>query len=167
MATTSSFDVTTGADLQEVDNAVNQATKEVQQRYDFKGSKCSIDFDRAKSVLLLDADDDYKLKALYDVLQSKFVKRGVPLKNMKPGAVEPASGGRVRQTITLTQGIPADTAKQIVKDVKANGGFKKVQVAIQGDQLRVSSPSKDELQSVIAFLKSQDYGIELQFGNYR
>ena len=167
MAQTNSFDVTTGADLQEVDNAVNQATKEIQQRYDFKGSKCSIEFDRAKSVLLLDADDDYKLKALYDVLQSKFVKRGVPLKNMKPGTVEPASGGRVRQTVTLTQGIPSDTAKQIVKDVKAQGGFKKAQVAIQGDQLRVSSPSKDELQSVMAFLRSQDYGIELSFGNYR
>lgn len=167
MATTNSFDVTTGADLQEVDNAVNQATKEIQQRYDFKGSKCSIEFDRAQSALLLDADDDYKLKALYDVLQSKFVKRGVPLKNMKPGDVEPASGGRVRQTVTLTQGIPTDTARQIVKDVKAHGGFKKVQVAIQGDQLRVSSPSRDELQSVIAFLKGQDYGIELSFGNYR
>jgi uncharacterized protein YajQ (UPF0234 family) len=167
MATSSSFDVTTGADLQEVDNAVNQATKEVLQRYDFKGSKCSIEFDRAKSLLLLDADDDYKLKALYDVLQTKFHKRGLPLKNMKPGEVEPASGGRVRQTITLTQGIPIDTAKQIVKDVKANGSFKKVQVAIQGDQLRVTSPSKDELQAVMAFLRGNDYGIELTFGNYR
>ena len=167
MATTNSFDVTTGADLQEVDNAVNQATKEIMQRYDFKGTNCSISFDRAKSVLHMDADDDYRLKALYDVLQSKFVKRGVPLKNMKPGSVEPASGGRVRQEVTLTQGIPTDTAKQIVKDVKAHGGFKKVQVAIQGDQLRVSSPSKDELQEVIAFLKGQDYGIELAFGNYR
>ncbi|HEX6065678.1 MAG TPA: YajQ family cyclic di-GMP-binding protein [Longimicrobiales bacterium] len=167
MATTNSFDVTTGADLQEVDNAVNQATKEIMQRYDFKGTNCSIAFDRAKSVLHLDADDDYRLKALYDVLQSKFVKRGVPLKNMKPGSVEPASGGRVRQEVTLTQGIPTDTAKQIVKDVKAHGGFKKVQVAIQGDQLRVSSPSRDELQEVIAFLKGQDYGIELAFGNYR
>ena len=167
MAQNSSFDVTTGADLQEVDNAVNQASKEIQQRYDFKGSNCSIEFDRAKSVLLLDADDDYKLKALYDVLQSKFVKRGVPLKNMKPGDVENASGGRVRQTVTLTQGIPTDTAKQIVKDVKASGAFKKVQVAIQGDQLRVTSPSKDELQMVMSFLRSQDYGIELQFGNYR
>ena len=167
MATTYSFDVTTGADLQEVDNAVNQATKEIQQRYDFKGTNCSIAFDRAKSTLTLDADDEYRLKAVYDVLQSKFVKRGVPLRNMKPGTVEPASGGRVRQIVTLTQGIPSDTAKQIVKDVKQHGGFKKVQVAIQGDQLRVSSPSKDELQGVIAFLRSQDYGIELNFGNYR
>jgi cyclic-di-GMP-binding protein len=167
MATNSSFDVTTGADLQEVDNAVNQATKEILQRYDFKGTKCTIEFDRTKSLILIDADDDYKLKAVYDVLQSKFVKRGVPLKNMKPGDVESATHGRARQTVTLTQGIPTDTAKQIVKDVKAHGGFKKVQVAIQGDQLRVTSPSKDELQSVMAFLRTQDYGIELQFGNYR
>jgi hypothetical protein len=167
MAQNSSFDVTTGADLQEVDNAVNQASKEIQQRYDFKGTNCTIAFDRGKSILTLDADDDYRLKALYDVLQSKFVKRGVPLKNMKPGTVEQASGGRVRQIVTLTQGIPTDTAKQIVKDVKAHGGFKKVQVAIQGDQLRVTSPSKDELQAVIGFLRGQDYGIELNFGNYR
>lgn len=145
---------------------MNQAGKEVQQRYDFKGSNCTIDFDRTKSQLNLDADDDYKLKALYDIIQTKFVKRGVPLKNMKPGNPIPASGGRVRQEVTLTQGIPTDTAREIVKDVKANG-FKKVQVAIQGDQLRVSSPSKDELQTVMQFLRGQDYGIELQFGNYR
>ena len=167
MATQNSFDVTTGADLQEVDNAVNQSLKELQQRYDFKGTNCTITFDRAKSIINLEADDDYRLKAVYDVLQTKFVKRGVPLKNMKPGTVEPASGGRARQEITLTQGIPSDTAKQIVKDVKANGGFKKVQVAIQGDQLRVTSPSKDELQAVMQFLRSNDYGIELSFGNYR
>jgi len=166
MATQSSFDVTTGADLQEIDNAVNQAMKEVQQRYDFKGAHCTIQFDRAKSLLNLEADDDYRLKALYDVLQTKFVKRGVPLKNMKPGTPQPASGGHVRQEVTLTQGIPSDTAKQMVKDVKGSG-FKKVQVAIQGDQLRVTSPSKDELQSVMAFLRGQDYGIELNFGNYR
>lgn len=166
MATQNSFDVTTGADLQEVDNAVNQSLKEIQQRYDFKGSHCTIALDRAKNLINLEADDDYRLKAVYDVLQSKFVKRGVPLKNMKPGTIIPASGGTVRQEVTLTQGIPTDTAKQIVKDVKA-GGFKKVQVAIQGDQLRVSSPSKDELQAVMAFLRGQDYGIELNFGNYR
>ena len=166
MATQNSFDVTTGADLQEVDNAVNQALKELQQRYDFKGTHCTITFDRIKSLINLEADDDYKIKAVYDVLQSKFVKRGVPLKNMKPGTVEPASGGRVRQDVTLTQGIPSDTAKQIVKDVKASS-FKKVQVAIQGDQLRVTSPSKDELQAVMQFLRGNDYGIELTFGNYR
>lgn len=166
MATQNSFDVTTGADLQEVDNAVNQSMKEVQQRYDFKGSHCNITFDRAKSLLTLEADDDYKMNALYDILQTKFIKRGVPIKNMQRGTLIPASGGHVRQEVTLTQGIPTDTAKQIVKDVKA-GGFKKVQVAIQGDQLRVTSPSKDELQAVMQFLRGQDYGIELNFGNYR
>jgi cyclic-di-GMP-binding protein len=165
MAQNSSFDVSTGADLQEVDNAVNQARKEVAQRYDFKGTHCTIEFDRAKSELTLEADDDYKLTALYDVLQSKFIKRGVPIRNMKAETPQPASLG-VRQQVTLTQGIPTDTAKQIVKDVKANG-FKKVQVAIQGDELRVTSLSKDELQGVMTFLRGQDYGIELKFGNYR
>jgi cyclic-di-GMP-binding protein len=165
MATNNSFDVTTGADLQEVDNAINQARKEVQQRYDFKGTHCTIDFDRAASKLVLEADDDYKLKALYDVLQTKFVRRGVPIRNLKEGAVQPASKG-VRQEVTLTQGIPTDTGKQIAKDVKG-AGFKKVQVAIQGDELRVSSPSRDELQAVMAFLREKDYGVELKFGNYR
>jgi hypothetical protein len=166
MATTSSFDVSTGADLQEVDNAVNQARKEIQQRYDFKGTKCTIEFDRAKSVLTIDADDEYKLKAAYDVLQSKFVKRHVPIRNMKPGTIQPATQGRARQEITLTQGIPTETAKEISKDIRG-GGFKKVQVQIQGDELRVSSPSKDELQAVMQFLREKDYGIELNFGNYR
>ena len=167
MAQQNSFDVSTGADLQEVDNAVNQALKEVQTRYDFKNTKCTIDFDKQKSLLTLEADDDYKLKALYDVLQTKFVKRGVPLKNMKAGTVQQASGGRARQEVTLTQGIPTDTAKEIVKTLKAAGAFKKVQAAIQGDEVRISSPSRDELQDVITFLKSQDFGIELKFGNYR
>lgn len=166
MAQQNSFDISTGADLQEVDNAVNQAMKEVQTRYDFKNTNCTISFDRGKSLLVLEADDEYRLTALYDVLQTKFVKRGVPLRNMKPGTVQPASGGRARQDVTLTQGIPTDTAKEIVKAVKAQG-FKKVQVAIQGDELRVTSPSRDELQEVIAFLRGQDFGIELNFGNYR
>ena len=166
MAQQNSFDVSTGADLQEVDNAVNQAMKEVGTRYDFKNTRCTINFDRAKSLLTLEADDDYKLKALYDVLQTKFVKRGVPLKNMKAGTALPAASGRVRQEVTLTQGIPTDTAKEIVKAIKARG-FKKVQSAIQGDEVRISSPSKDELQEVMAFLRSQDFGVELKFGNYR
>jgi uncharacterized protein YajQ (UPF0234 family) len=112
MATQNSFDVTTGADLQEVDNAVNQSMKEVQQRYDFKGTHCTIEFDRAKSVLTLDADDEYKMKALYDILQTKFIKRGVPIKNMKAGPLIPASAGRVRQEVTLAQGIESETAKR-------------------------------------------------------
>ena len=102
MAQQNSFDVSTGADLQEVDNAVNQAMKEVQTRYDFKNTKCTINFDRAKSILTLEADDEYRMKALYDVLQTKFVKRGVPLKNMKAGTIQEASGGRARQEVTLT-----------------------------------------------------------------
>jgi cyclic-di-GMP-binding protein len=166
MAQQNSFDVTTGADLQEVDNAINQARKEVATRYDFKGTDCTIDFDTKAGKFTLEADDEYKLTALYDVLQTKLIRRHVPVKNLKPGAVQDATRGRARQEIELAQGIPVDTAKQIVKDVKG-GGFRKVQVAIQGDELRVTSPSRDELQSVMAFLKEQDYGIELNFGNYR
>ncbi len=166
MAGQASFDVTTGADLQEVDNAVNQAMKEVGQRYDFKGSHCTIQLDRANASLTLEADDDFKMRALFDVLQTKLVKRGVPLKNVKVGEVTPAAGSRVRRALTLTQGIPTDTAKAIVKAVK-DRDFKKVQVAIQGEELRVSSASKDTLQEVITFLRGQDFGIELKFGNYR
>ncbi len=161
-----SFDVTTGADLQEIDNAVNQAMKEVQQRYDFKGTKCTIDFDRAKADLQLEADDDFRVKALFDILQGKLIKRHVPVKNLKIGENEEAAGGRARKNISLVQSIPADTAREMVKAVK-NQKLKKVQVAIQGDQLRVSSPSKDALQEAMGFLKGEDWGIELNFGNYR
>jgi uncharacterized protein YajQ (UPF0234 family) len=166
MAQQNSFDVTTGADLQEVDNALNQARKEIATRYDFKGTDCTIEFDTKTSKFTLEADDEYKLTALYDVLQTRLVRRHVPIRNMKPGAVQDATRGRARQEIELAQGIPTETAKQIVKDVKGQG-FKKVQVAIQGDELRVTSPSRDELQNVMAFLRGQDYGIELNFGNYR
>ena len=166
MATQSSFDVSTGADLQEVDNAVNQALKEIAQRYDFKGTHCSIAFDRAKALLQLEADDDYKMKAVLDVLQTKMIKRGVPVKNLDIGDLQPATNDKVRRDITLTQGIVTETAKEIVKAVKEQK-FKKVQVSIQGEELRVSSPSKDELQTVMAFLRSKDFGIELKFGNYR
>jgi uncharacterized protein YajQ (UPF0234 family) len=166
MAQQNSFDVSTGADLQEVDNAINQARKEVQTRYDFKGTDCTIAFDPKTGKFVLEADDEYRLNALFDVLQTKLIRRQVPVKNLKLGAVQEATKGRARQEIELLQGIPTDTARQIVKDVKAHG-FKKVQVAIQGEELRVTSPSRDELQSVIAFLRQQDYGIELKFGNYR
>jgi len=166
MAQQNSFDITTGAELQEVDNALNQARKEVATRYDFKGTECTIDFDPKTSKFTLEADDDYKLTALYDILQTKLVRRQVPVKNLKLGTVQDATRGRARQEIDLAQGIPIETSKQIVKDVKA-GGFKKVQVAIQGDELRVTSPSRDELQEVMTFLRTQDYGIELKFGNYR
>ena len=161
-----SFDVTTGADLQEVDNAVNQTIKEVNQRYDFKGTKCSVDFDRTKAEIKLEADDDFRMKQLFEVLHGKLVRRKVPVKNLEVGEDQEVSGGRFRREITLTQSISSDTAREIVKAVKAQK-LKKVQVAIQGDQLRVTSPSKDELQNVMGFLKGEDWGIELQFGNYR
>src|SRR5256712_12802727 len=118
MASTGWVDVCTGGDLQEVDNAVNQATKEIIQRYDFKGSKASLSFDRAKAILTLVADDDFKMKALFDVLQWKMIKRGVPVKNMELGVITPAGNDTVRREIKLTQGIPHDKAKAIVKAIK-------------------------------------------------
>ncbi len=166
MAANPSFDVSTGADLQEVDNAVNQALKEIGQRYDFKGTHCTIEFDREKAVIKLAADDDYRLKALVDVLQTKMIKRGVPVQNLKFAEVEQASGSSVRQTIDLKQGIDQETSKKIVKAIR-DQGFKKVQAAIQGEEIRVSSPSRDDLQEVMAFLRGQDFGLELKFGNYR
>ena len=166
MAALASFDISTGADLQEVDNAVNQATKEIAQRYDFKGSKAAIAFDRTKAILNLTADDDFKMKALFDVLQTKLVKRGVPVKNLELGEIIPSTGDTVRREIKLTQGIAQEKAKAIVKAIKDHK-FKKAQASIQGAEIRVQSPSKDELQEVIAFLRAQDFGIELKFGNYR
>jgi uncharacterized protein YajQ (UPF0234 family) len=166
MPSLASFDISTGADLQEVDNAVNQAAKEVAQRFDFKGSKASIAFDRAKLTLTLVADDDYKMKALFDVLQGKLIKRGVPVKNLELGPVVPAAGDTVRREIKLTQGIPQEKAKAIIKAIK-DQKFKKAQASIQGEEVRVQAPSKDDLQAVIAFLRAQDFGLELKFGNYR
>lgn len=166
MAATASFDVSTGADLQEVDNAVNQAVKEIAQRYDFKGSHCTIEFDRAQAEIRLAADDEFRMEALLDVLQARLIRRGVPVKNLNIGDLVPATGQSVRRTVGLTQGIPGDVAKKIVKAVK-DGGFKKVQASIQGDEVRVSGPSRDELQRVIAHLRGQDFGVELRFGNYR
>jgi len=166
MATQVSFDVTSTIDLQEVDNAVNQARKEIAQRYDFKGSKSSIDLKRGENLLELVADDNFKMNAVWDILLTRMVRRGVPVKNLKPSEIEPIAGGLVKRTVTLQQGIPTDAARAIVKFVKDHK-FKKVQAAIQGDQLRMSSPSKDELQQVIHALKAEDFGVELQFGNYR
>src|SRR5213078_600871 len=143
MAGLSSFDISTGADLQEDDNAVNQATKEVAQRYDFKGSKASIAFDRPKVTLTLVADDDFKMKALFDVLQTKLVKRGVPVKNLELGAVTPAANDTVRREIKLTQGIPQEKAKAIVKAIK-DKKFKKAQASIQGEEIRVQATVDSE-----------------------
>ncbi len=166
MASNPSFDVSTGADLQEVDNAVNQALKEIAQRYDFKGTHCTVEFDRPKAEIRLAADDEFRMDALVDVLQGRMIKRGVPVKNLDVGELIAATGQSVRRTVKLTQGIPQDAAKRIIKAVK-DGGFKKAQATIQGDEIRVSSPSRDELQAIIAFLRGQDFGIELKFGNYR
>jgi uncharacterized protein YajQ (UPF0234 family) len=161
-----SFDISTGVDLQEVDNAVNMTAKELATRYDFKGTSCTLDFDRKAGSVKLDADDEYRLKALAGVLREKLSRRGVPLKNLDLGEAEVGSLGRARQVIGLKQGIDQETAKKISREIR-DEGFKKVQVSIQGDELRVTSPSRDVLQEVIAFLKARDYGVELQFGNYR
>lgn len=166
MSTNQSFDVTTGADLQEVDNAVNQATKEITQRFDFKGVKVGIEFLRSEGKLVLTGPDDFKLKAMWEVLLARMVRRGVPVKNLKPGDIQAAAGSTVRQEIELQQGIPIETAKAIVKFLK-DQKLKKIQTTIQGEQLRVTSPSRDELQTVMAVLKQQDFGVELKFGNYR
>ena len=166
MASTSSFDVSTGADLQEVDNAVNQAIKEITGRYDFKGTHCTVEFDRAKATIALLADDELRMEALLDVVQLRLIKRGVPVKNLKVGDPIIGTMSSVRRVITLTQGIPTDAAKKIQKAIK-EGGFKKVQATIQGEELRVTSPSRDELQAVMAFLRTQDFDVELKFGNYR
>jgi hypothetical protein len=166
VAAQQSFDISTGADLQEVDNAVNQAKKELAQRYDFKGSKASIEFDKAKPQLVLVADDDFKMTALFDLLQGRLIKRGVPVKNMVIGDITPAGNSTVRREIGLTQGIAGDKAREIIRAIKDHG-FKKVASSIQDEEIRVSAPSRDELQDVIAFLRTKDFKIELKFGNYR
>ncbi len=166
MAAIQSFDVTTGCDLQEVDNAVNQSMKEIAQRYDFKGVKAGIDFERSDNRIVLSGPDDFKIKAVWEILQSKLVRRKVPLRNLKVGKIEPAAGGTARQEIELQQGIPTETARAIVKFIK-DRKMKRVQAAIQGEQVRISSPSRDELQAVIGLLRQQDFGMELSFGNYR
>jgi uncharacterized protein YajQ (UPF0234 family) len=166
MPDTSSFDVTSVVDFQEVDNALNQARKEVAQRYDFKGTKTEIALNQNDKTLTLVTDDEFKMNALWDIVVTRLVRRNVPTKNFKTGASEPAAGGTVRRVISIQQGIPTDTAREIVKFLKEKK-LRKVQAAIQADQLRVSSPSKDELQEVMRLLREQDFGIALQFGNYR
>ena len=166
MASPCSFDITSNVDLQEVDNALNQARKEVAQRYDFKGSKASIDFDPKESKLVLVADDEFKVNALWEIVQTRLLRRNVPVKNMTRGQALPAANTTVRQEITLQQGIGSDQARDIVKFLK-DSKLKKVQASIQGDQLRVTSPSRDELQEVMRLLREQDFGVALQFGNYR
>lgn len=159
-----SFDIVSKVDLQEVSNAVQQALKEIHQRYDLKDSKSNIELE-GKEALILTSADDYKLKAVTDVLQSKLVKRGVPLKSLDYGKIEPAASSTVRQRVAMQQGIPTEKARDIVKAIKDSK--KKVQASIQGDFVRVSGKDRDALQEVIALLRQKDFGIDMQFTNYR
>jgi len=164
MASDCSFDVVSKVDMDEVKNAVTQAMKEIGQRFDFKGSISKIDL-KEEGVLTLTSDDEVRLKAVVDVLQSKLVKRGVSIRAMEFGKVEPASKGTCRQEVKILQGIPAEKAKGLVKVLK--DAKVKVQASIQGDQLRVSGKNRDDLQEAIALFKKNDQGLDLQFTNYR
>jgi len=158
-----SFDIVSTVDMQEVDNAVNQTLKEIAQRYDFKGSKSQVTLEKDSIKVL--ADDDFRLKAIIDILQSKFIKRGISVKALQYGKAEPASGGMVRQVITIQQGISKEKGKElnvIIKESKL-----KVQSQIQEDQLRVTGKNIDDLQEIIKLLKGKDLGVELQFVNFR
>ena len=158
-----SFDIVSKIEMQEVDNAVNQAVKEIGQRYDFKGSKSEIT--QEKDAIKVLADDDYKLKAVIDVLQSKMHKRNISIKSLQYGKVEQASGGMVRQVITLQQGISKEKGKEIIAVIKESK--LKVQAQIQDDQVRVTGKNRDDLQEAIQLLKGKDLDVEMQFGNFR
>jgi uncharacterized protein YajQ (UPF0234 family) len=165
MADQHSFDVVSEVNIQEVKNALDQTAKELQQRFDFKGSKSGVTLEEDDKVLVILSDDEGKLKSVIDILQNKLVKRGISLKALDYGKVEQALAGTVRQRVAITQGIASEKAKDIGKAIR-DAKFK-AQTQIQGDQLRVTSKSRDELQAVIAFLKDRDFGIPLQFTNYR
>ena len=164
MAAENSFDIVSKVDLQEVSNAIQNALKEIHTRFDLKDSKSDIQLE-GKEALVLSSADEYKLKAVTDILQSKLVKRGVPIKALSYGTVEPAAGSSVRQKITMQQGIPIEKAREIVKLIKDSK--KKVQASIQGDTVRVSGKDRDALQEIIALLRGHDFGIDMQFTNYR
>jgi cyclic-di-GMP-binding protein len=166
MADTSSFDITSPVDFAEVENALNQSRKEIGQRYDFKGVTADITLDTKEKTLTVLTDDEMKMNAVWEIVLAKLVKRGVATKNFKVGDSEPAAGGKVRRLITIQQGIPIEAAREIVKFIK-DKKLKKVQAAIQGDQVRVTSPSKDELQLTMQQLRGHDFGVSLHFGNYR
>ncbi|MDH3744484.1 MAG: YajQ family cyclic di-GMP-binding protein [Acidobacteriota bacterium] len=165
MAKQNSFDVVSEVDLAEVKNAVNQALKEVHQRFDLKGSDSSIELNEKESQLVLASADEYKLKAVDQILQQKLVRRGISLKALDHGAIEPAAKGSARQTVKLQRGIPTEKAREIVKVIK--NAKLKVQAAIQEDMVRVSGKDRDKLQETIALLKEEDFGIDMQFVNYR
>lgn len=158
-----SFDIVSKVDMQEVDNSVNQTIKEISQRYDFKGSKCEVTMEKEAIKIL--ADDDFKLKAVVDILQSKFIKRGISPKALQYGKAESASGGMVRQMIDIQQGISKEKGKEIVAVIKESK--LKVQAQIQDDQVRVTGKNRDDLQEAIQLLKGKDLGVEMQFGNFR
>jgi uncharacterized protein YajQ (UPF0234 family) len=166
VAAASSFDITSPIDFQEVDNALNQARKEVGQRYDFKGITADITLNATDKTLTLLADDEFRMNALWEIVLTRLVRRGVPTKNFKATDSEPAASGKVRRVIQIQQGIPIEAARDIVKFIKEKK-LRKVQAAIQSDQVRVTSPSRDELQEAIGALREHDFGIALQFGNYR
>ncbi len=165
MAKNCSFDIVSEVDLQEVKNAINQATMEIRQRFDFKGSKSEISLDEKDLALNLVSDDDHKMKSVVDILESKLIKRKVSLQALSYGKVEPATGNTVRQTVKLQQGIPQEKGKEIVKAIK--GMKTKVQGQVMDDQVRVSGKNRDDLQEVIAELKDKDFGIAMSFTNYR
>jgi uncharacterized protein YajQ (UPF0234 family) len=160
-----SFDIVSKVDLQEVSNAAHQAMKEIGQRFDFKGSKSSIELDKGKNEIHLVSDDEYKLKSVVDILQSKLIKRKVPIKSLNYGKIESALSGTVKQVVTLQQGIQTDKAKEIVKTIK--DAKLKVQSEIQKDQVRVKAKKIDDLQTVINLLKEKDLGIHMEYVNYR
>jgi len=159
-----SFDIVSKVDVQEVSNAIQQALKEVHTRFDLKDSKSNITLE-GKEAIVISSVDDYKLKAVNDVLQQKLVKRGVPLRALSYGAVEPAAGSSARQRVTMQQGIPIEKAREIVKAIKDSK--KKVQASIQADVVRVSGKDRDTLQEIMAMLRARDFGIDMQFANYR
>ncbi len=165
MASEHSFDIVSKVDLQEVSNAIQQAMKEISQRFDFKGSKSEIELDKAKNEIRVVSDDEYKLKSVIDILQSKLVKRKISLKSLSYGKIEPALSGTVRQVATLQQGIQTEKAKEIVKTIKDTKS--KVQSEIQSDQVRVKAKKIDDLQSMIGMLKEKDFGIHMEFVNFR
>lgn len=165
MAQQNTFDIVSKVDLAEMKNAVNQAMKEIGQRYDFKGTNSSIELDEKENKLTLATASEFTLKQLNDVLQQKVLKRNISLKALSYGKIEPAAKDSVRQIVTLQQGIPGDKAKEIVKYIKESK--MKVQASINGDFVRVAGKDRDALQEVIAFLKEKDFGIDMQFTNYR
>jgi cyclic-di-GMP-binding protein len=166
MPDVASFDITSPVDFQEVDNALNQARKEIGQRYDFKGATAEITLNAAEKTLTLLTDDEMKMNAVWEMVQTRLTRRGVPVKNFKNTDSEPAAGAKVRRVIAIQQGLPTEACKEIVKFIK-DLKMKKVQASIQADQVRVTGRAKDDLQDVMTLLRGRDFGVPLQFTNYR